>query len=501
MLLLLISVGCSAHSDETQTQTDTESLSVEESESASETEAEATETESGTETDTAAEPNPPAEFDDREGTVTVITNALKIRSAPDMEQSEVIGYAVDGDSFPMTGGNGDWCRILYNRETAYVTASPKYVLITYADSSTETETATETATETEPESESATETETEPESETGTWGQTEYAPDRWENTVVDTSKTEYTFEEMEEDLRILASRYPSYFTYRSIGTSLDGRSIYCATLGNPNASRQIVVTAGIHAREYISCLLVMAQAEFYLDNYAVGSRNGETFSELFSACAVVIVPMVNPDGVTLAQKGIASVRNEEVKKLLLAAYESDKKYGLTASSSSMDGYFRTWKANLAGVDLNRNFATPDWESYRKMLKPSMQNFKGTTPESEPETQALTALMADLSNPVASLCIHSQGEVVYWNCGQTGELLESSRALARIAVTLTGYRYITEENHDASFSDYCVMNLDVPAITVEIGNGNGSSLVPASQIPKILTDNRFLWAATISYFLN
>lgn len=455
-------------------------------------------TESATDPESATDA--PSAFTDETGTVTVISyGILTIRSTPAFEDGNAVGYAEEGDTFPMTGRNGTFCRILYNGQTAYITASPKYVRVTLTPEENGSETATEPATD--PDTETATETATEPatETESGKWGQTEYAPDKWQNSVVDTSKSEYTYEEMEEDLRILAARYPSFFTYKSLGTSLDGRNIYVATVGNPNAKKQIVVTAGVHAREYVSCLLVMAQTEFYLDNYTVGVREGEKFSDLFSECAVVIVPMVNPDGVTLAQKGIAAVRNTEVREKLLAAYESDKKAGLTASSSGMDGYFRTWKANLAGVDINRNFGTADWEGYHKMYRPSMQNFKGYLPESEPETKALTSLMASLSGAVASLCMHSQGEVVYWNCGQTGALRETTRDLARIAVNLTGYRYITEENHDASFSDYCVLNLGIPAITVEIGNGKGSSLVPADQIPGIILENRFLWTSVAAYF--
>lgn len=113
--------------------------------------------------------------------------------------------------------------------------------------------------------------------------------------------------------------------------------------------------------------------------------------------------------------------------------------------------------------------------------------------------------ADLSYGVAfrrrsrrSVCIRRE-KWCTGTAGKTGALRETTRDLARIAVNLTGYRYITEENHDASFSDYCVLNLGIPAITVEIGNGKGSSLVPADQIPGIILENRFLWTSVAAYF--
>jgi len=125
--------------------------------------------------------------------------------------------------------------------------------------------------------------------------------------VVDVSKATYSHSELASDLEFLSKIYPRYFTYTSIGKSVAGRDIYVGVLGDPNAPRQVVVTAAIHAREYLTALLVMKQLEFYLSNYTTGSFGGIPYSTLFSECCFYILPMVNPDGVMLAQEGLTSL--------------------------------------------------------------------------------------------------------------------------------------------------------------------------------------------------
>ena len=82
--------------------------------------------------------------------------------------------------------------------------------------------------------------------------------------TVDVSKVRYTYSEMVDDLTTLAEKYRDKMSYRAIGDSLDGRKIYAVTLGRADAEKQIVISAGIHGREYLTPMLVMKQLEFYL---------------------------------------------------------------------------------------------------------------------------------------------------------------------------------------------------------------------------------------------
>ena len=285
--------------------------------------------------------------------------------------------------------------------------------------------------------------------------------------IVDHSKREYTYAEMEEDLQLLAQKHGDVFSYRSIGTSRDGRNIYLGILGNPDADKQILVSAGIHGREYLTPLLVMMQLEFYLTYYHHGNYHGVAYADLFEEYCFYVVPMTNPDGIMISQEGISAVRDTELKKTVEEIYRKDYADGMT-SQTEIDSYLQYWKANAAGVDFNRNFDAL-WADYKEgMGRPCHAMYKGPAPNSEPETRAMVSLTDSLSNVVAVLCIHSQGEVLYWNCGQEGELAEDTLAYTKAVANRCGYDVKLEKNNDASCSAWCALERDMMAITVETG---------------------------------
>ena len=131
-------------------------------------------------------------------------------------------------------------------------------------------------------------------------------------------------------------------------------------------------------------------------------------------------------------------------------------------------------------------------------RPSHKNYKGGAAASEPETKALAALVNSLSNVRAVLCIHSQGEVLYWNCGQEGALRSETLAFTQMLASRTGYEIRPEQNNDASFSDWCALEKGLIAVTVETGLG----LCPLDldKFEAIWFDNYDLLALSAAYFL-
>ena len=141
--------------------------------------------------------------------------------------------------------------------------------------------------------------------------------------IVDCSAREYSYAEMVEDLQTLKAVYPEHFDYRTFGKSAAGRDLYVATLGNPNAEKQFLVSAGIHGREYLTPLLVMKQLEFYLAYYSVGDYNGFSYASLFESFCFYVVPMTNPDGIMLAQEGIYSISDGAMRQKIIDTYYRD----------------------------------------------------------------------------------------------------------------------------------------------------------------------------------
>ena len=160
-----------------------------------------------------------------------------------------------------------------------------------------------------------------------------------EGAIVDCSEQEYSYAEMVEDLRLLKQRHPARFDYRSFGSSAAGRDLYVATLGNPNADKQFVVSAGIHGREYLTPLLVMKQVEFYLEYYDIGDYNGFRYAELFDTYCFYIVPMTNPDGIMLSQEGLSAVSDATLRQRIMEAFYRDRQEGYT-QQTAIDEYLK-----------------------------------------------------------------------------------------------------------------------------------------------------------------
>ena len=105
--------------------------------------------------------------------------------------------------------------------------------------------------------------------------------------IVDVEKQKYTYEEMCEDLQALSKAYPGKLTVNKLTVTKDGRNVYDIVLGNSSSSKNILIQASIHAREYMTAQLVMKQIEYYLANEKTESYDGVTYSELLNSVALL----------------------------------------------------------------------------------------------------------------------------------------------------------------------------------------------------------------------
>lgn len=200
---------------------------------------------------------------------------------------------------------------------------------------------------------------------------------------------------------------------------------------------QILIQGGIHAREWITSLLVTRQA-FMLreENLPLG---------------IWFLPMVNPDGCTLAQTGAKA----------FPAFAEE----LSAINGSED--FSLWKANLRGVDLNCNFDARWGKGRGNLLSPAPSSYIGTRAESEAETVALVNFTRRVQ-PVMTVSYHALGREVYYEFGQTGERLARDRRIAEAVASDLGYTLVHGDLGSAGgYKDWCISALGIPALTVEI----------------------------------
>ena len=302
----------------------------------------------------------------------------------------------------------------------------------------------------------------------------------------------YTYDFMVHDLEELRKEYSDHMSYRSIGSTYDGRNIYEVTVGNPNAKNHVLIPAAIHAREYITTNLVMKQIEYALYYYDTGGWDGNRLSDMFEDTCLHFVPMANPDGVSISQFGLDGIRNEELREGIEKIYADDLAAGRTADP--LDKYLVRWKANARGVNLNQNFDANWLEAKGSAEVPSYSYYSGAYPESELESSALARLFRSRSYK-AVINYHSMGEVIYWDI-ENNKVREKSRFLANNMLALTGYQMLYS-GEGGGFKDYVQLyGSGTPSVTLEVGKGEAP--VPSEQMESIWAQNKFVWLYALKY---
>jgi hypothetical protein len=203
----------------------------------------------------------------------------------------------------------------------------------------------------------------------------------------------------------------------AIGTTRAGRSIWAYRIGDADTTTAyglpesaMLINGGIHAREWQSPEVVTGLMELLAAN--AGDRGFHRY--LLDNVNTVLIPVLNVDGYLQTQR-----------------YPADSWLGTDPDdplSSPRDGRMRrknmfnvdevmtTQDDHLRGIDLNRN-SPPFWAGSPADSSPDSRSivYRGASPSSEPESQALLAAAA--LGPAAQLRlyadVHSFGRVLLW----------------------------------------------------------------------------------------
>lgn len=286
-------------------------------------------------------------------------------------------------------------------------------------------------------------------------------------------KVVYTYNQMTQDIDEIVATYSGLAEKKVIGKSVDGRNIYAVKLGK--GSTEILINASHHAREFMTTNIVMEMMDQYAQGYVKNSTiDGYSVKSILDHTSIWFVPMVNPDGVTLVQKGHKSAKNpNEVLRI---------------NNGSKD--FSSWKANIRGVDLNRQYPA-GWDYIvSDPGKPATQNYKGPKPLSEPESKA----MYDFTNGKGfktSVSYHSSGEIIYWHFKQGSARTERDRKIAEMIKSKTGYSLVTPKANPSGggFTDWFISTQLNPGFTPEISPYVGPRPVPLTSFDSIWAENK------------
>ena len=184
--------------------------------------------------------------------------------------------------------------------------------------------------------------------------------------------------------------------------SVEDRNIYLLELGS--GEKTTIIFGAFHGDEILSGELAFRFSEYLFDEMRPSLE-----------CRVILVPVVNPDGLVYGRR-----------------------------------------TNARGVDLNRNFPTENWSTEY----PSKNNFPGEQPASESETRAVIRLLEEYS-PDRIVSIHTPLSVVNYD-GPAADLAERmSRWNGYPVQDSIGYPT------PGSFGTYAGIEKNIPTITLEL----------------------------------
>lgn len=312
-----------------------------------------------------------------------------------------------------------------------------------------------------------------------------------------------------QQLDLLASEV----TEHVIGSSFVSRTVYAYTLSDADTTTAhgdpepaVMIVAGIHAREWANTETVMG----ILESITAARADGALNQYLVENLNIVVVPALNPDGILQTQRF--------PNQVVLSGSYSDGRLR-RKSMRGADEVLTTFSDRLRGVDLNRNHPVGFGQNGGSSNSLDSDLYRGTAPQSEPESQAL-ALAGETLGPGSRLRFyidfHSyQKAYIQPSTGNARrDAITTTLALRQIAAigTTRGSQYslapFDPGEEIGATDDYFAYTYQIPSWTLEIeppfdgayGNPVSSSgfILPAAEIERVRTD--LLRATRLGFYL-
>lgn len=300
-----------------------------------------------------------------------------------------------------------------------------------------------------------------------------------DTTLVTNPYKGYSYTRLIKEINALQAKYPEIIQTEYIGKTVSGRQIPLVKLGT--GERKILIMGSEHAREYVTTNLIMRSIDTYSQAYIQNKKIDKTsVKNVLDNVTFYFVPMVNIDGVQLVLGTSTSKDKNTAKK-----YVGKKHYNKNKNR---------WKANVRGVDLNRNYPFR-WSKGRSSKKRSYMSFKGKKQASEPEVKAIVNLCSN--NQFAFMfTMHSRGQVVYWKDKYSGVVPGASTLINKVK-SITGYRKMPTSRWSTCTGESAKWFRAVynkPAFTIELT----PSYAAYKKAPKNF--DKYVWKKNKSLFL-
>jgi len=285
----------------------------------------------------------------------------------------------------------------------------------------------------------------------------------------------HTYESLTAELKDVAARYPQLVELVDIGDGWEktqgkaNRDLWAIHFKKAGSGKPVVLFAGAHhARELVTPEVVIGMIHHLTDGYG---KDAEVTAAVDNR-DIWLVPMVNPDGHALAERGANQRKNTN---------------NVTGGKSRL------------GVDLNRNYDAA-WGTAGDSGSPDSDTFRGSKAFSEPETQAMRDLMLRIK-PVFLLTFHSFSNAVMWSWDKTAAPPPDKRLepIGKALGKLSGYdAYQGAQMYVNSGDDvdWSFEKLGTLSYTVEIGSYNDGFDPPFSRVSQFWNENRPMMLYTL-----
>lgn len=270
------------------------------------------------------------------------------------------------------------------------------------------------------------------------------------------------------DLQALAASHPSFIHLQTFGKSLEGRPLVTVELtSHPGAHLpSVLIGSGIHARELPPVELTTRLIHLLADGYG----QDPAITNLVDTRDIWIVPFQNPDGRIRVEKGDAMWRKNA----------------------------RVIGGQAVGVDNNRN---ADDHFSQGDNQPDEDDYRGSAPFSEPETQALRDLYAQHHFAV-SIDIHNYAGMILWPPGYSNGVTKDDSAFRAIGNHLAqhiGYKAGTiAQTIYNTYGDVATWAYDTQGTLAFAAELNDSGFdAPYSEVTKDWSD----WKDNLLYLID
>ncbi|MBX3032574.1 MAG: zinc carboxypeptidase [Bdellovibrionaceae bacterium] len=278
----------------------------------------------------------------------------------------------------------------------------------------------------------------------------------------------HDYGELTAELRSLESRYPNLVKVFSIGKTVENRDIWAMRISGDLAHADqlpgIIFMAGHHAREHLSVETPLRIWMNLLERYANGD---ERVRRLIDGRDIHFIPAVNPDGLEYDIEG---------------------------------GRYHMWRKNRRlnadgtyGIDLNRNYGYK-WGTGGASASPGSETFRGPTPFSEPETQAVKNHIEAHQNIAVLLSFHTFSKLILYPWGWSYDGVENARdkavheTMAKKMAEWNGYTpqqsselYVSSgDTNDWSYGEYKMISFTFELDPASMWNGGfypGAGVIP------------------------